>query len=524
MALVWLAGLLLLFVVQLFVILFREYRMPSRLAAWLFIVYIVPVLGSVLYLVMTNGYRKKRFPEWDVHVHGQLKPSARPNTTRPHRMQACRGRLQGLIDGLPAYPPGVSERSELYTDGAAFFEDLLRDLAAAGHHIHMQFYIFRDDETGNAFIELLKEKAKQGVEVRIILDGVGCLRFPRRKIRELRDNGVRLHIFLPLLMSLRRRWLNYRNHRKIVVCDGRCGYVGGMNIGAEYSKGTKKLGKWRDTQLRVEGDCVYGLQHTFLKDWELVTGEKLADRREYYPMRAERGASDEAGNGEKISGASVGTGGPAETLKEDVSAGTVTYDLLERDGDRVPDGIGARGDPVQMIPSGPDQQIHAMFLLIHGLLTTARSSIYITTPYFVPEESIQVSLISAAVSGVDVRILIPSKADSRLSKLATLSHLEELMSAGVRVYEYQAGFIHAKTLIVDSMFATVGTSNMDMRSFFNNFEMNVFTYSPSLVRKLEDQFWTDLGASLEIDYETFRKRPLWRRMTEAVARMLSPLF
>ena len=478
---IWLSVALFLFILQILIVLLKEHRTPSKLAAWLFIVYIVPYLGFVLYWITAQEYKRRRYvgnynTKLDRYRHHSTNSSelfAECDLDRYHR-------LFELIRHLPVYPPSKSTHTQIFTDGQSFYSDLLQQLEASECHIHMQFYIFRDDEIGRAITDILVKKARQGVEVRCIIDGIGSITYPRERIRELHENGVRFHIFLPPSVSVSYKRVNYRNHRKVVICDGRLAYLGGMNIGVEHLGRNDTIGKWRDTQLRIEGECVYGLQQTFLKDWALVSGERLNDRRKYGPEPTRESAK---------------TGG----------------------------GAGA-GELLQMIPSGPDQEDNAMFSLFYGMMTAARSSIYVTSPYVIPEESIKMALRSAALSGLDVRILVPGKPDSRIAKLATLSHLEELMQAGVRVYEYEKGFIHAKSVIIDSMFATVGSANMDMRSFFSNFEMNALVYSPSLVRRLESHFMQDLMNSREISYPVFQRRAAWQRMLETVARMLSPLF
>jgi cardiolipin synthase len=279
-----------------------------------------------------------------------------------------------------------------------------------------------------------------------------------------------VYCFLPPLFAFFDKRLNYRNHRKIVVVDGKVGFLGGINIGDEYLGRDPQLGYWRDTHLRLRGDSVYYLQQTFLNDWEFVSGQRLSDA------------------------------------------------LL------FPEHEVGLGTPVQILPSGPDVHFDAIFELVFSAIATAKRRIWMTTPYFVPDRSIQIGLKTAALSGVDVRILFPGVPDSRIVHLATLSYVKELLLAGVRFYQYQNGFMHAKTLIVDELIASAGTANMDMRSFFANFEINAVFFDKKTIGRLGRDFQQDIRNSKEIVAEQFERRSRWQRGKEVVARLLSPLF
>ena len=473
----WLSFLLLVFILHILIILLRESGEPRKLTAWLLLAFMFPFVAILAYWIAEHDYgarRMSRLIRKEFNGLPVLLAPSDPWRTEAERLRGY-GKLRQMIGRISVYPPCEAKSARIYSEAGEFYRDLLEDMGRAEEHIHVQFYIFRDDGIGRQVMELLKAKAAQGVEVRMILDGIGSLRFPRARLSELTGSGVQVHIFLPTMMSILHKRINYRNHRKIVVCDGRCGYFGGMNIGDEHRGLDERIGPWRDTQLRIEGEAVYALQHTFLRDWRLVSGEDLSSQVKYYPR----------GNGE-----------------------------AEDHGRTI----------LQLIPSGPDQAEQAMFALFYGMLSVAASRIYITTPYFVPEESIMMALKAAAQSGLDVRLLIPGVSDTRLAKLATLAHIEELLAAGVRVYEYQRGFIHAKSVIIDSRIATVGTANMDMRSFFSNFELNALIYTRSVVEELERQFMNDLRCSKEMTDERFRRRTRWEKALETGARMLSPFF
>ncbi|KAF9118107.1 hypothetical protein BGX30_004833 [Mortierella sp. GBA39] len=324
---------------------------------------------------------------------------------------------------------------------------MLAAMDKAEDHLHIQFYIFWDDDIGNRFKDIMVRKAKAGVKVRLLCDGFGSYRLGRRRgfIQELKEAGVELHFFLPPLLAMIDRRINYRNHRKIIVVDGTKGFVGGLNVGDDYLGKYQKMGYWRDTHLEIEGDAVYFLQNVFLSDWKLASGERLSD--------------------------------PALFPKHQCEA----------------------DEQVQIVSSGPDQDWNAIQEMCFGAITVAKKRIWITSPYFIPDQGIYEGLKTAAVSGVDVRIIIPLKADSRLVHLASLSYIEDLLLAGVKFYEYQKGFIHAKVMIVDDLMASVGTANMDMRSFFCNFELTAALFEQSSIDRLVKDFKEDMSQSHQIN-------------------------
>jgi cardiolipin synthase len=286
----------------------------------------------------------------------------------------------------------------------------------------------------------------------------------------LKRAGAEVYCFLPPLIAFFDKRLNYRNHRKIVVVDGKLGFLGGINIGDEYLGRDPQLGYWRDTHLQLQGDSVYYLQQTFLNDWEFVSGQRLSD------------------------------------------------------GLLFPEHSIGSGTPVQILPSGPDVHFDAIFELAFSAIAAAKQRIWITTPYFIPDRSIQIGLKTAALSGVDVRIIFPGVPDSRIVHLATLSYVKELLQAGVKFYQYQNGFMHAKMLIVDELIASAGTANMDMRSFFANFEINAVFFDKKTIGRLGRDFQQDIRNSKEIVAERFELRSRWQKGKEVVARLLSPLF
>jgi cardiolipin synthase len=474
---VWVIIVLLLFIFQIMTILIAEFRYPSKTVAWLVILFIFPLIGFVMYYFMAKTYSQKRkskrkeqrvmkeirrdlqkrvqqLDEADLPLHG----------VRNHQ------RLFGLLDNLPGCVICRHNTVTTFADTKDMFHALKAAIEAAKDHIHFQFYTIRDDQIGTEFQQLLIRKAHEGVSVRVLFDGIGSYLLSKAYIKELTDAGVEVYSFLAPLIAFLDKRLNYRNHRKIVVIDGTIGFFGGANIGDEYLGGNPKLGYWRDTHIRVEGNAVYFLQNTFLTDWCFASGMVLSDSR-YYP------------------------------------------ELLDK----------ASNQWVQIVNSGPDEHWDAILEVYFAAISTAQQRIHITTPYFVPDASIFMALKMAAISGIEVKIIFPMVADSELVHLASLSYMEELMQVGVSFYQYVKGFIHAKVLIVDETIAFVGTANLDMRSFFSNFELNAVMFDSRVIEQLETDFRQDLLDSTQMRLEEFAKRSRFERAKEAFARLLSPL-
>jgi len=323
---------------------------------------------------------------------------------------------------------------------------------------------------------LLIKKAKEGVKVRVLFDGVGSYQLSNSYIRELQQAGVETSSFLPPFIAFIDKRINYRNHRKVVVVDGKVGFLGGINIGDEYLGKNPQLGYWRDTHLRLEGDSVHEIQRTFLQDWKFSRKHRLSHK---------------------------------QTLEDSLF---------------FPKYEGKERNLVQVVNSGPDTPWDSILEMYFAAISSAQERIYIVTPYFIPDPSVFMALRTAAVSGVDVRIIIPGVPDTRMIHWATLSYLEELLQVGVRFFQYQKGFIHSKVIIIDHIMASVGTANLDMRSFFSNFELMACLFDLEHIEKLEHDFKLDLQNSEEIMLDTFQRRSKFLKMREIFARMLSPLF
>lgn len=380
--------------------------------------------------------------------------------------------LLRLLQKCSGRPVTLGNQVKVLTNGQETFASILHEIEQARHHIHLDYYTIRDDGIGRKFLKLLTAKAKAGIEVRVLYDGIGSVNLSKRYVQELKQSGVQVNCFLPAGTALLQRLLNRRNHSKIAVIDGKVGFVGGINIGDEYLGKDKKLGFWRDTQLRLEGDAVYFLQELFMKDWEIAANERLPVHAAYMPEHD-----------------------PDDCLPE----------------------------PVLIVSSGPDRSGEPILETAFAAVKAAKTSVSISTPYFIPDESLLAVLGNAAKSGVDVRLIIPGIGDTQLVLWATLSYVERMLEAGVRVYRYEKGFIHAKVMIVDDLLAVVGTANMDMRSFHSNFEQNAVLFDLATIKHLKQDFEQDLLDSRELDLDGFRRRRKKEKAAEAAARLLSPL-
>jgi cardiolipin synthase len=475
----WIITILLLFIFQIISILLADFRHPSKTVAWLVILFIFPLIGFVMYYFMASSYTHKRRSKrkgliWMKEIRRDLlKRSERQWDLKDETMQRLlrNHRLFGMLHNLPGSPICKYNKVTVLSDTTETYEAMKSAIERAKDHIHFQFYTIRHDQIGREFQQLFIRKAREGVIVRVLYDGVGSYKLSRRYIKELREAGVEVQSFLAPLFAFIDKRLNYRNHRKIVVVDGAIGFFGGINIGDEYLGKNPRLGFWRDTHMQVDGNAVYFLQNIFLTDWSFTGGAALSDPR-YYP----------------------------EQLGEE------------------------RNQHVQIVSNGPDDHWNKILEVYFAALSTAQHRIYITTPYFIPDSSLLMALKTAANSGVDVKIIFPKVADSYIVQLASLSYLEELMQAGVRFYQYVKGFIHTKVLLIDDTLAFVGTANLDMRSFFVNFELNAVMFDAEVIIKLDEDFRQDLKNSKAMLLEEFQKRSRIEKAKEVFARLLSPLF
>ncbi len=424
----------------------RQQRVPSVAAAWLLLILLLPLAGTLLYLLV--GYRPRVAPPLP---DGR---EATPLSTLLRRNCGARVRRRNRIEPLH--------------DGSNAFSALIASLQRASRSIHMEYYIFLDDRIGRTIAEILMRKARAGVEVRVIYDAVGSWRLGRSTIRRLRLSGVRIRPYAPLRFPWFVPCATRRNHRKIVVTDGRVAYLGGINIAKYYLDGDCS-GRWRDEHLRIEGDAVADLQRLFLADWERVGGERLDPAR--YAARHEV----------------------------------------------------RRTSPVQIASAEEGPTRRTLLEAFAASFAAARSEVRISSPYFMPPPAVMDAIRIAAGSGVRVMVMIPACSDTPLTDLIAETYVGQLLDAGVEVYRYEKGFLHAKLTVVDRTVAMIGTANMDYRSLEDNCEVTAFLYERPLVRSLAEVFDRDAEQAHRLTPEEWRRRPLLRRLLSEALRPLSPL-
>jgi cardiolipin synthase len=476
---VWIIIILLLFIMQVITILLADFRHPSKTVAWLVILFIFPLIGFVMYYFMAKSYTHRRRSKrkglrlMKENRDDLLKRSEGQWDLQDEPMQRLlrNHRLFEFLHHLPGSPICKFNTVTVLSDTTETYNAMKSAIERAKNHIHFQFYTIRHDQIGREFQQMLIRKAREGVMVRVLYDGIGSYKLSRQYIKELREAGAEVQSFLAPLFAFLDKRLNYRNHRKIVVVDGVIGFFGGLNIGDEYLGKNPRLGFWRDTHFQVEGNAVYFLQNIFLTDWSYASGAALSDPR-YYPER----------------------------LGEE------------------------RNQHMQIISNGPDEHWNKILEVYFAAISTAQHRIYITTPYFIPDSSLLMALKTAAISGVDVKIMFPKKADTLIVQWASLSYLEELMQAGVCFYQYVKGFNHTKVMLIDDTMAFVGTANLDMRSFFVNFELNAVMFDAEVMIKLDADYRQDLKDSKRLVLEEFQRRSRMQKAKEVFARLLSPLF
>jgi cardiolipin synthase len=461
----------LLIVVTIFLILVDGKRNPIRTISWILVISFLPYLGIFLYIIFGRSYHRQRkisnrvkkkinnISYKKVINHLELKNYP---IVRKHK-KLCT--LSEQVSELGVY--GYNNL-EVFTNGEKLLHEMLQDISKAKNHIHVEYFIIETDETGNAFKEALIKKAREGVEVRLIYDDLGSWKLRSNTIKELKKAGVKMQSFFALRFPYFTSKINYRNHRKILIIDGEIGYIGGFNIADRYTKGLE-WGKWRDTHIKIEGDAVAGIQQTFIYDWLYVTKRFLKSKR-YFP-------------------------------KTNVTNQTA----------------------IQIGISGPDMEWQSIMQVYCMAISNAKDYIYIQTPYFLPNESILNAIESAAISGVKVKLMIPYRSDEKVSYEASMSYMGTILKAGVEVLQYQGGFIHSKTIVIDDEIAVVGSANFDLRSFEQNFEITSIIYDKDHSIKLKNIFMDDCRDCVELTYNTWSKRPRYKKFIQALARLLSPI-
>jgi cardiolipin synthase len=460
-------------------VVFLERKSVSSTWAWLMILNFLPIAGFILYIILGQNLSRRKIFKWDHAVHQRTKEIVSKQmlaivNKEPPFSDPILCDYHGLIYmnlNNDEAPLTLNNRLSIYTDGESKFQNLLQDIRSAKHHIHIEYYIFRGDFLGNQLIDTLIQKAKEGVVVRLLVDDEGSRRLPKKLIQGLIHAGGKFQTFFPGRLPLLNLRINYRNHRKLVIIDSNIGYIGGFNVGDEYLGLSRKFGFWRDTHLRVVGESVITIQSRFLLDWNQASGEQVPFQAYY------------------------------------------TMDDQTHYGD-----VG-----IQIVSSGPDQKWEQIKNAFIKMILSAKKNVYIQTPYLIPDESLLNAISIASLSHVDVRIMIPSKPDHPFVYWATYSNVGLLLETGARVYLYQNGFLHAKTIIVDDQIATVGTSNLDFRSFSLNFEVNAFIYHQQTAKQLAQIFKKDIRLSKELTMSDYRNRSFIIKFKESVSRLLSPI-
>ncbi len=464
---IWLNIFFILVLVSIIVMEIAENGHPIHTLAWILALVFLPGVGLVLYFFFGRDRKNRRMVSSQdmLRLYERSREACGPYLTE--EIPPSQKNLSTLLRtaGNALLVGGNAVR--VYTGFPDMYADLLADLESARHHIHFQFFKFEDDEMGRKAEEILARKAREGVEVRLQIDDLANL--TRRKFyRRLAEQGVQVRPFLRVRLILSSD-TNYRNHRKNVVIDGRIGYTGGMNIAKRYATGIR-TGKWRDTHMRVTGPVVAEMQSAFLVDWKFST-KQLLDDPVYFPALPASG------------------------------------DLL-----------------MQVATSGPMGEFRVIMQAVIRILSESRRYVYIQTPYFIPNEPVVMALRNAALSGVDVRLMLPYHGDGNfIVTFASRSYIKDMLAAGVKVCFYEKGFLHSKAIVADDEVSSIGSANLDIRSFEQDFEINAFIYDRDLAMHMREVFLKDEADGHYIDPEEWEKRSSWQRLVESVARLFSPL-
>lgn len=457
-------------------------RSGSKALAYLALIALVPILGIIFYLSFGINYRKNKIYTRKILQDDRL--ATLIQNALDQRFKEVSLEHKADLDYFYPLAKMIQEDArnifaddnqvDLLINGEQKFQRLLEDLRNAKEHIHIQYYIYENDVIGNEIADILIEKHKAGVEVKFIYDDFGASSIRKTLVRRLNAAGVPNYPFYKIKLIALANRLNYRNHRKIVIVDNKIGYVGGINVADKYINNGNSNKYWRDTHLRIEGLSVLSLQMVFLGDWQFCADENIEHIAKYFPRNA--------------------------------------LPVTESDG-----------KVVQIIASGPDSNYPSILFALNRAILLSKKSVWLTTPYFIPEETLTDALIMASLSGIKIRLLVPMDSDSAFVNTCATSHYEEMLEAGVEIYRYTKGFIHAKTMVCDDKIAFVGTANLDQRSFDLNFEVNAVVYNKELAQQLSNAFLEDLKYAEKLEYSDWMQRPRWRKLVERVLYLFSPL-
>lgn len=456
------------------------YNTPStsKTLAYLLVVIFLPVIGLIIHFMFGANYRKNKLYNKKIINNNALLRQARQKinlgaaSTAEPKMQKNKKLARFLLQDSDS-PLTANNEVKLLYNGENKFPEVIEALKNARHHIHIEYYIFEDEEIGRQIADILMQKAREGVQVRFIYDDFGSRSIRKKLVPALIEAGVQAYPFYKIYFMLLANRINYRNHRKIIIIDGGIGFTGGINVSNRYinSKSKPKQMYWRDTHVKITGPGVYYLQYLFICDWNFCTDQELTISEDYF-------CTSPSTNGNAL---------------------------------------------VQIAASGPDSDTPTIMFSLLQTIGMAEKEILITTPYFIPGETILDALSVAAISGVKVKILVPGRSDSAFVDAAARSYYADLLDVGVEIYLYQKGFIHAKTMIADDELCVIGSANMDHRSFELNFEVNSIIYNGGIAKQMRDTFYNDLKDATRIDAQQWNARPMFKQLPEKVARLLSPL-
>jgi cardiolipin synthase A/B len=453
-----------------------ENKNPLKTHSYLLVMVLIPVVGLLIYVLFGQDYRRHKMfsrkaaldqVRINAYVEEQLKLASLEELVIDNSINEKSNIIKLLLSNNRSFLT-KNNKVSLLINGENKFAELIKCLKAAKNHIHIEYYIFDNDLIGNEIANILTERAKAGVKVRFVYDDVGSSHLSRSFKPRFDDAGVECYPFMPVYIPKLSR-ANYRDHRKIVVIDGTTGFVGGINVADRYINKNDKI-TWRDTHLKLEGDAVYSLQIVFMLNWYFVSKSSLEFSLQYFPD-------------------------------------------MEINGNQC----------VQLAASGPDSDWASIMQAFFTAISTARKQVLLTTPYFIPNEPILEAIKTAALGGVDVQIIFPYGGDNAIVQAASMSYMKEVLEAGVRVHLYTDGFIHSKTMVVDGIVSSVGTANMDFRSFDQNFEVNALIYDKTIAQELIEQFFEDKDHCVPLQLSRWQQRPIRRRLAESASRLLAPL-
>ena len=458
-----------LLVIGLMIVVISENRNPIRSIAWCVALLALPVIGVIFYLFFGRSMKGHHM----LSRHNKRKLlhnfNARSESFSDLPIPPAERQIVKLAHSLNRAPLTINNEIKIFTNGRDKFDSLINDLENASSSIYLQYYIFADDSTGHRISDILIRKAREGLKVKVIYDHVGSFSSSSKFFKEMRQNGVDTHPFFRVTFPQLANRINWRNHRKLVIIDNEIGYIGGMNIADRYVFGQKDGSTWRDTHFRLRGDIIRSLIYSFAVDWYFLKDPDSSLNLEY-----------------------------AQTALHNKCA-------------------------MQLITSGPIDTWNNISLCYLKAISSAKKTIYIQTPYFLPPDTLMNALEAAALAKIDVRIMIPRKTDSRLLQLATFSYVTRCLKAGIKVYTFEPGMLHAKSMTIDDDFTTAGSTNFDFRSFENNFEANLLIYDRDVNAGMREIFFSDLRHCTKLKYSEWKTRPLPQRALESLVRLFAPI-